>query len=80
MSTCSLKYCHLDFVSRHPALKSSSKEFFERPEKTWRPMVALLLYVYDVSSNKLLGSDLEADREPSNHSRAKTILLTMVIL
>jgi len=27
----------------HPALKSSSKEFFERPEKTWRPMVALLL-------------------------------------
>ncbi|KAJ1491908.1 hypothetical protein T484DRAFT_1742763 [Baffinella frigidus] len=26
----------------HPALKSSATEFFERPEKTWRPMAALL--------------------------------------
>jgi len=29
--------------STHPMLKSSSKEFFERKEKTWRPMAALLL-------------------------------------
>mmetsp|Transcript_47323 Transcript_47323/g.115236 ORF Transcript_47323/g.115236 Transcript_47323/m.115236 type:complete len:510 (-) Transcript_47323:146-1675(-) len=27
----------------HPLLKSSSKDFFERSEKTWRPMIALLL-------------------------------------
>jgi len=29
--------------STHPLLKSSSKDFFERKEKTWRPMAALLL-------------------------------------
>jgi len=29
--------------STHPMLKTSSKDFFERPEKTWRPMAALLL-------------------------------------
>jgi hypothetical protein len=27
--------------STHPLLKSSSKDFFERPEKAWRPMVLL---------------------------------------
>ena len=33
--------------STHPLLKRSSKDFFERKEKTWRPMAALLLSAPD---------------------------------
>lgn len=50
----------------HPALKSSSREFFERNEKTWRPMIALLLSrVFD-------GTSLEA-ADPAHHDDAMVI-------
>ena len=50
----------------HPLLKSSSREFFERSEKTWRPMVALLL------SKAFEGKSL-SDADPSHHDDAMVI-------
>lgn len=50
----------------HPLLKSSSREFFERSEKTWRPMVALLL------SKALTASPLDGP-EPEHHQDAMVI-------
>jgi len=50
----------------HPLLKSSSREFFERSEKTWRPMVALLL------SKAFDGTGLTAT-EPRHHDDAMVI-------
>ena len=50
----------------HPLLKSSSREFFERSEKTWRPMVALLL------SKALSGTPMDA-APPPHHDDAMVI-------
>jgi hypothetical protein len=50
----------------HPLLKSSSREFFERSEKTWRPMAALLL------SKALKGTGLD-EPNPEHHEDAMVI-------
>jgi len=50
----------------HPLLQSSSREFFERSEKTWRPMAALLL------SKALKGTGLD-EPNPEHHDDAMVI-------
>ena len=50
----------------HPLLKSSSREFFERSEKTWRPMVALLL-------SKAFAGETEDGADPEHHDDAMVI-------
>jgi geranylgeranyl pyrophosphate synthase len=57
--------------STHPLLKSSSKDFFERSEKAWRPMMTLLLSNAISALKAQEGSG--AARPDAHHDDAMTV-------